>query len=111
MYAYLVVDGERDGDTGAGKHGTGVAGVGDDELGGADEPAFLQANPFAQVPVLELDDGNAMVGSALICAYLDSFSGRAAESVKLMEWGFGEWQVKPLYKAGASVGEASFSST
>ena len=42
----------------------------------------------------------------MVVAGLDSFTGRIAESVKLMEWGFNAWQVKPLYKAGASVGEA-----
>ena len=33
----LVVDGERNGDAGAGKDGTGVAGVAHDELGRADD--------------------------------------------------------------------------
>lgn len=42
----------------------------------------------------------------MVVAGLDSFNGRIAESVKLMEWGFNAWQTKPLYKAGASVGEA-----
>ena len=42
----------------------------------------------------------------MVVAGLDSFNGRIAESVKLMEWGFNAWQVKPLYKAGATVGEA-----
>src|SRR5687768_586994 len=42
----------------------------------------------------------------MVIAGLDSFNGRIAESVKLMEWGFNAWQEKPLYKAGATVGEA-----
>jgi serine-type D-Ala-D-Ala carboxypeptidase (penicillin-binding protein 5/6) len=42
----------------------------------------------------------------MVVAGLDSFTGRIAESVKLMEWGFNAWAVKPLYAAGAKVGEA-----
>jgi glutathione S-transferase len=42
----------------------------------ADDQRLLQANPIAQVPALELDDGNMFAGSPVICAYLDSFSGR-----------------------------------
>ena len=43
----------------------------------ADDARLLAANPIAQVPALELDDGTALAGSALICAYLDGFSGRS----------------------------------
>jgi serine-type D-Ala-D-Ala carboxypeptidase (penicillin-binding protein 5/6) len=42
----------------------------------------------------------------MVVAGLDSFNQRISESVRLMEWGFGAWQVKPLYQAGASVGQA-----
>ncbi len=42
----------------------------------------------------------------MVLAGLDSFTQRISESVRLMEWGFNAWQTKPLYKAGANVGEA-----
>ena len=41
-----------------------------------DDAQFLAINPIAQIPVLELDDGTAISNSPVICAYLDSFSGR-----------------------------------
>lgn len=58
--------------------------------------------------------GYGFTGSALqngrrlimVVAGVDSFNGRIEESVKLMEWGFNAWQTKPLFKAGASLGEA-----
>jgi D-alanyl-D-alanine carboxypeptidase (penicillin-binding protein 5/6) len=42
----------------------------------------------------------------MVVAGLDSFNQRIEQSVKLMEWGFNAWQVKPLYKQGAQIGEA-----
>jgi len=42
----------------------------------------------------------------MVVAGLDSFGNRITESVRLMEWGFGAWQTKPLFKAGATVGTA-----
>lgn len=42
----------------------------------------------------------------MVLAGLDSFTQRISESVRLMQWGFNAWQTKPLYKAGANVGEA-----
>lgn len=42
----------------------------------------------------------------MVLAGLDSFNGRITESVRLMEWGFNAWQLKPLFKAGTAVGEA-----
>ncbi len=42
----------------------------------------------------------------MVVAGLDSFNARISESVRLMEWGFGAWQTKPLFKAGATVGTA-----
>lgn len=41
-----------------------------------------------------------------VLAGMDSWNMRVSESVKLMEWGFNAWQVRPLYKAGAIVGAA-----
>ncbi len=42
----------------------------------------------------------------MVVAGLDSFNQRIEQSVRLMDWGFAAWQVKPLYKAGVTVGEA-----
>ncbi len=37
-----------------------------------DDPGFLAANPIRQVPALMTADGHGIIGSALICAYLDT---------------------------------------
>ena len=42
----------------------------------------------------------------MVVAGLDSSNQRIEESVKLMQWGFNAWQVKPLYKQGVTVGNA-----
>ena len=42
----------------------------------------------------------------MVIAGLNSFNQRIEESVRLMEWGFSAWQTKPLYKAGATIGNA-----
>jgi D-alanyl-D-alanine carboxypeptidase (penicillin-binding protein 5/6) len=42
----------------------------------------------------------------MVIAGLDSFNQRIGESVRLMQWGFNAWQLKPLFKAGANVGSA-----
>jgi serine-type D-Ala-D-Ala carboxypeptidase (penicillin-binding protein 5/6) len=42
----------------------------------------------------------------MVVAGLDSFNQRIDESTKLMNWGFNAWQTRPLYAAGARVGEA-----
>ncbi|WP_300974585.1 D-alanyl-D-alanine carboxypeptidase family protein [Sphingomonas sp. LHG3406-1] len=42
----------------------------------------------------------------MVLAGLDSFNGRADESVKLMSWGFNAWQSRPLVAANAAIGEA-----
>jgi glutathione S-transferase len=41
----------------------------------ADDAALLAANPIAQVPALQFDDGRWMSDSPLICAFLDSLGG------------------------------------
>ena len=41
-----------------------------------------------------------------VVAGLDSWNGRVTESKRLMEWGFGAWQAKPLFQQGAKVGTA-----
>jgi serine-type D-Ala-D-Ala carboxypeptidase (penicillin-binding protein 5/6) len=41
-----------------------------------------------------------------VVAGLDSWNGRVTESKRLMEWGFGAWQAKPLFQSGAKVGTA-----
>ena len=41
-----------------------------------------------------------------VLAGLPSWNDRVEQSVRLMSWGFNAWQSKPLYKAGARVGEA-----
>jgi len=42
----------------------------------------------------------------MVVAGLDSFNSRIAESVKLMDWGFKAWTVKPLFAKGATVEKA-----
>jgi D-alanyl-D-alanine carboxypeptidase (penicillin-binding protein 5/6) len=42
----------------------------------------------------------------MVLAGLDSFTGRIAESNRLMNWGFAAWQSRPLFTANASVGSA-----
>src|SRR6476469_3894820 len=41
-----------------------------------------------------------------VVAGLPSWNARVTESKRLMEWGFGAWQAKPLFQAGAKVGTA-----
>jgi len=41
-----------------------------------------------------------------VVAGLDSWNGRVTESKRLMEWGFGAWQAKPLFQKDAKVGSA-----
>ena len=38
-------------------------------------PELVKANPFSKVPALELDDGDVIVESLLICEYLDHMAG------------------------------------
>ena len=42
----------------------------------------------------------------MVVAGIDSFNGRAAESVRFMEWGFNAWQSRPVLTQGERVGEA-----
>ena len=51
--------------------------------------------------------GSAIQGGRrliMVVAGLDSFNGRIAESVKMMDWGFKAWDSKPLFKKGSVVG-------
>ena len=41
----------------------------------------------------------------MVVAGLDTYNGRAAESVRFMEWGFRAWKARPLVKKGRKVGE------
>src|SRR4051794_7792829 len=41
-----------------------------------------------------------------VVAGLPSWNARVTESKRLIEWGFGAWQAKPLFAAGAKVGTA-----
>jgi glutathione S-transferase len=41
-----------------------------------DNPGLLAANPIAQIPALELDDGTTFFNSPVIAAYLDAFPGK-----------------------------------
>jgi glutathione S-transferase len=54
----------------------GIAGITEvpvDIMSGAHRtPAFLTKNPWARVPVLELDDGRALAETRAICTYLES---------------------------------------
>lgn len=42
----------------------------------------------------------------MVVAGLTSFNGRAAESIKFMNWGFGAWQAKPVVAVGKHVADA-----
>jgi len=42
-----------------------------------------------------------------VVAGLPSWNARVLESKRLIEWGFGAWQAKPLFAAGAKVGTAT----
>jgi D-alanyl-D-alanine carboxypeptidase (penicillin-binding protein 5/6) len=42
-----------------------------------------------------------------VLAGMASWNQRVQESTRLIQWGFGAWQDKPLFKAGAKVGTAS----
>ncbi|MFL6760554.1 D-alanyl-D-alanine carboxypeptidase family protein [Sphingomonas sp.] len=41
-----------------------------------------------------------------VVAGLPSWDARVQESTRLIQWGFGAWQAKPLFSAGAKVGVA-----
>jgi serine-type D-Ala-D-Ala carboxypeptidase (penicillin-binding protein 5/6) len=41
-----------------------------------------------------------------VLAGLPSWNARVQESTRLIQWGFGAWQAKPLFSAGAKVGTA-----
>ena len=41
-----------------------------------------------------------------VVAGLPSWNARVQESTRLIQWGFGAWQAKPLFQAGAKVGSA-----
>jgi D-alanyl-D-alanine carboxypeptidase (penicillin-binding protein 5/6) len=41
-----------------------------------------------------------------VLAGLPSWNARVQESTRLIQWGFGAWQAKPLFAAGAKVGVA-----
>jgi len=39
----------------------------------------------------------------MVVAGLDSFNGRASESIKFMDWGFRAWKSQPLVKSGKQI--------
>jgi D-alanyl-D-alanine carboxypeptidase (penicillin-binding protein 5/6) len=41
-----------------------------------------------------------------VVAGRDSWNQRVQESTRLIQWGFGAWTAKPLFKAGAKIGSA-----
>jgi D-alanyl-D-alanine carboxypeptidase (penicillin-binding protein 5/6) len=41
-----------------------------------------------------------------VVAGLPSWNARVTESKRLIEWGFGAWQAKPLFQQGAKIGSA-----
>jgi serine-type D-Ala-D-Ala carboxypeptidase (penicillin-binding protein 5/6) len=41
-----------------------------------------------------------------VLAGMDSWNQRVQESTRLIQWGFGAWRDKPLFKSGAKVGTA-----
>jgi D-alanyl-D-alanine carboxypeptidase (penicillin-binding protein 5/6) len=43
----------------------------------------------------------------MVVAGLDTYNGRAAESVRFMNWGFGAWKARPIVAKGKKVGEVA----
>ncbi len=43
----------------------------------------------------------------MVVAGLDSYGGRAEESVRFMEWGFRAWKSRPIVKKGRKVGDVA----
>ncbi|WP_213981927.1 D-alanyl-D-alanine carboxypeptidase family protein [Sphingomonas sp. dw_22] len=43
----------------------------------------------------------------MVVAGLDTYNGRAAESVRFMNWGFGAWKAKPIVSKGRKLGEVT----
>jgi serine-type D-Ala-D-Ala carboxypeptidase (penicillin-binding protein 5/6) len=41
----------------------------------------------------------------MVVAGLDTYSGRATESVRFMDWGFRAWRPRPIVKANRKIGE------
>jgi D-alanyl-D-alanine carboxypeptidase (penicillin-binding protein 5/6) len=41
-----------------------------------------------------------------VVAGLPSWNARVQESTRLIQWGFGAWQARPLFQAGAKIGSA-----
>ncbi|HVJ03581.1 MAG TPA: D-alanyl-D-alanine carboxypeptidase family protein [Sphingomonas sp.] len=41
----------------------------------------------------------------MVVAGLDSYNGRAAESVRFMDWGFRAWKARPIASKGRRIGE------
>jgi D-alanyl-D-alanine carboxypeptidase (penicillin-binding protein 5/6) len=58
--------------------------------------------------------GYGFTGSAIqngrrlieVLAGMESWNQRVQESTRLIQWGFGAWQAKPLFKAGTKIGSA-----
>lgn len=73
--------------------------------GGSRTPAFLQINPFGQVPTLVLDDGRALAQSNAILLHLgegtDWIPADAYERARMMEWLFWEQYSHEPYVAVA----------
>ena len=49
-----------------------------------DDPALLQANPLGRVPTLVLNDGQVLLDSAVICAYLDAYDAANDHGTRLI---------------------------
>jgi D-alanyl-D-alanine carboxypeptidase (penicillin-binding protein 5/6) len=41
----------------------------------------------------------------MVVAGLDTYNGRATESIRFMNWGFGAWKARPIVSKGRKVGE------
>ncbi|WP_237067102.1 glutathione S-transferase family protein [Microbulbifer guangxiensis] len=57
------------------------------------DSAFLTANPLGKVPCLVTDDGQAVMDSEVICAYLDRELGNGGLTAPLHQ----SWQLQTLY--------------
>ena len=77
------------------------------------KPAFLAINPFATVPVLELDDGRRIAETIAICRYIEAIHpeprlfGRDPYEMGAVE----EWQRHCEFEATAAVADGFRNST
>ncbi|GAB2887351.1 glutathione S-transferase family protein [Microbulbifer echini] len=63
---------------------------------------LLSSNPLGKVPCLTLDNGNAIMDSEVICAYLDKQLGDGHLSAAIQS----DWELRTLYSISSGLMEA-----